>query len=124
MKRFVVFFIFVFSFVFSQPQFLGVYNGNIFFYVKEIAPSVKLADLSRFSYTIYMGHLYIFENFKDYPSAYVSAEKEARKEFKNQALKDCKDHRFSAVDSFSVNVVELKDKGLLFIFSGNILCLD
>ncbi len=114
------------SFSFSQQKniFLGVYNGSVIYHLKEIIPYAKVKNLISYSYAVYMGHMYIFRNFESYSSAYTSAEKKAHDKFKSVSEEECKNFKFSVVDNFNVKVVELKDKGLLFIFSGNIICMD
>ena len=117
----------VFNLSFSQSGkniFLGVFNGSVVSYLEDIIPYIKIKDMLSYSYAIYMGHIYIFENFRNYPSAYTSAEENARAEFKRVSQEKCKNFKFSLVENFNIKVVELKERGLLFIFSGNIICLD
>ena len=128
MRFFIIYlFIFIFGFVFSKEKkntFLGVYRGNAVSYIKEIFPLLKVKDMTSYSYTFFIGHGYIFKNLKGYAYAYASTEKKAIKEFKKFAEKACKKYTFSAVTDFDVKIVELKGAGLLFIFMGNVICLD
>lgn len=115
------------SLLFSQDKknkFLGFFSGNIIPYLKEATPYIKIKDIIPFSYAIYKGHVYIYRSHGDYAKAYILSEEKAYEKAEEYATEKCKKYRFSVLDNYNVKIVEIKNTGLLFIFRGNIICLD
>jgi len=110
----------------QQPHaFLGVYSGSIKPYLKDVAPLLRVKKVVGTTvYSVFLGALYIFKTYENYANAIVKAEEQASKKFEEYSKKACSQYKYSLVDHFTVQVVNIEKEGLLLVFTGNVMCLE